>query len=577
MKRFSLLFQRPLLAIGSLILAVLYSIMMPMLAILMQWITNSLVENQGIDFFQIFICLGFAIGIFILSTLYVLTKDRLINFIIKNEKQRIFNQLFSKNISDFREDNTSTYTTILNQDIYIIERDYFETLYSIIGAVSTVIVSLVIMWSIYFKIVFIMLGLVIIGLAIPNLLGSKMGKYKKEYLGSFGQFNGVIKDYFNAFEVIKSYRVLKNIISSFNFYNNDLENKRLRSKLFEDFVLLLSTFTAFILGLTMFLICAYYVSINEIRVGDMIAVVQLSNSIMSPIMMILLSLGQVVSAKKIWNHIDQIKLRKDNATDIDTIEKPINNQINFSKSIDFKQISFAYPGKERNILNDINLSFKKGKKYAIVGTSGSGKTTLLKLILRYYDSYLGSIIFDEYDYHQINDEVVYDNITYMQQHSVMFNDTLEYNLTLGNTVSEELLSQSIDKANLKGIIERLDKGIKTIVQENGNNFSGGEKKRIEICRALLKQSNIIIVDEFSFGLDNLTAKTLEQELVSLDATVINVTHFLEKDILKLYDEIIVIEDGTIKEVGYFDDLYKKGFLFYRLIEKGGLINEQHAS
>lgn len=577
MKRFSLLFQRPLLAIGSLILAVLYSIMMPMLAILMQWITNSLVENQGIDFFQIFICLGFAIGIFILSTLYVLTKDRLINFIIKNEKQRIFNQLFSKNISDFREDNTSTYTTILNQDIYIIERDYFETLYSIIGAVSTVIVSLVIMWSIYFKIVFIMLGLVIIGLAIPNLLGSKMGKYKKEYLGSFGQFNGVIKDYFNAFEVIKSYRVLKNIISSFNFYNNDLENKRLRSKLFEDFVLLLSTVTAFILGLTMFLICAYYVSINEIRVGDMIAVVQLSNSIMSPIMMILLSLGQVVSAKKIWNHIDQIKLRKDNATDIDTIEKPINNQINFSKSIDFKQISFAYPGKERNILNDINLSFKKGKKYAIVGTSGSGKTTLLKLILRYYDSYLGSITFDEYDYHQINDEVVYDNITYMQQHSVMFNDTLEYNLTLGNTVSEELLSQSIDKANLKGIIERLDKGIKTIVQENGNNFSGGEKKRIEICRALLKQSNIIIVDEFSFGLDNLTAKTLEQELVSLDATVINVTHFLEKDILKLYDEIIVIEDGTIKEVGYFDDLYKKGFLFYRLIEKGGLINEQHAS
>ena len=577
MKRFSLLFQRPLLAIGSLILAVLYSIMMPMLAILMQWITNSLVENQGIDFFQIFICLGFAIGIFILSTLYVLTKDRLINSIIKNEKQRIFNQLFSKNISDFREDNTSTYTTILNQDIYIIERDYFETLYSIIGAVSTVIVSLVIMWSIYFKIVFIMLGLVIIGLAIPNLLGSKMGKYKREYLGSFGQFNGVIKDYFNAFEVIKSYRVLKNIISSFNFYNNDLENKRLRSKLFEDFVLLLSTVTAFILGLTMFLICAYYVSINEIRVGDMIAVVQLSNSIMSPIMMILLSLGQVVSAKKIWNHIDQIKLRKDNAADIDTIEKPINNQIDFSKSIDFKHISFAYPGKERNILNDINLSFKKGKKYAIVGTSGSGKTTLLKLILRYYDSYLGSIIFDEYDYHQINDEVVYDNITYMQQHSVMFNDTLEYNLTLGNTVSEELLSQSIDKANLKGIIERLDKGIKTIVQENGNNFSGGEKKRIEICRALLKQSNIIIVDEFSFGLDNLTAKTLEQELVSLDATVINVTHFLEKDILKLYDEIIVIEDGTIKEVGYFDDLYKKGFLFYRLIEKGGLINEQHAS
>lgn len=579
MKRLSLLFQRPLMAVCSLILAVLYSITMPILALLMQWITNSLVENQGIDFQQIFICLGFAIGIFILSALYVLTKDKLINFIIRTEKRRIFNQLFSKNISDFREDNTSTYTTVLNQDIYIIEQDYFETLYSIVGAVSTVIASLVIVWSIYFKIVFIMLGLMVLGLVIPNLLGAKMGQYKKEYLGSFGQFNGVIKDYFNAFEVIKAYRVLSNVIRSFNFYNDDLENKRLRSKLFEDLVLLSSNFTAFVLGLTMFLICAYYVSINEIRVGDMIAVVQLSNSIMNPIMMILLSLGQVVSAKKIWNHIDQIKLRKDGAgaTNINIIEKHVSNKISFSKSIDFKHVSFAYPGKERNILNDINLTFKKGKKYAIVGMSGSGKTTLLKMILRYYDSYSGTITFDGHDYHQITDESVYDNITYMQQHSVMFNDTLEYNLTLGNNVSNKLLFQAIDKANLKQIIERLDKGLKTLVQENGNNFSGGEKKRIEICRALLKQSNIIIVDEFSFGLDNLTAKILEQELVGLDATVINVTHFLDKDILKLYDEIVVIEDGTIKEVGYFDDLYNKGSLFYRLIEKGGEIDEQDAS
>ena len=84
MRRLSLLFQKPLVAIGSLVLAVLYSITMPLLALLMQWITNSLVENQGIDFFQIFICLGFAIGIFILSAVYVLTKYRLINFIITN-------------------------------------------------------------------------------------------------------------------------------------------------------------------------------------------------------------------------------------------------------------------------------------------------------------------------------------------------------------------------------------------------------------------------------------------------------------------------------------------------------------
>ena len=123
-------------------------------------------------------------------------------------------------------------------------------------------------------------------------------------------------------------------------------------------------------------------------------------------MMILLSLGQVVSSKKIWNHIDQIKLRKITQLILIQLEKPINNQINFSKSIDFKHISFAYPGKERNILNDINLSFKKVKICNCRHIWELVRLTLLKLILRYYDSYLGSITFDEYDYHQINDSSV---------------------------------------------------------------------------------------------------------------------------------------------------------------------------
>lgn len=577
MKRFSLLFQKPLMAISSLTLAILYAIALPALALLIQWITNTLVEKQEISSAQVMISLVFAVAVLGISALYVYVKDRLINSIIRMEKNRIFTEVFSKNISDFRKNNTSVYTSVLNQDIYIIEDDYFETLYSIVGGIATVIAAFVIMWFIYYKIIFIMLGLVVAGLIIPNLLGTKMGKYKNEYLVSFGQFNGVIKDYFNAFEVIKAYRVLTNIINSFGRYNNALESKRLKSKLFEDIVLVVSNFAAFMLSLAMFLICAYYVSINEIRVGDMVAVVQLSNSIMSPIMMILLSLGRVISAKKVWNNIDEIKLRKSGVHDIDIDKLHGTDRIQFSKSIEFKDVSFAYPGKEQNTLQDINIAFEKGKKYAIVGMSGSGKTTLLKMILRYFDNYSGSISIDGYEYSKIDDESVYDNITYMQQHSVMFNDTLEYNLTLGNTVSDNLLDQAIDKANLRKTVDKLAKGLKTIVQENGINFSGGEKKRIEICRALLKKSDIVIVDEFSFGLDNLTAKILERELVGLDATVINVTHFLDEDILRLYDEIIVLEDGSIREVGCFDELYDNGALFYRLIEKGGEMNEQHAS
>ena len=120
MKRFSLLFQKPLMAVSSLVLAVLYSVAMPMFAVLMQWITNTLVENKEINFTQIITCLFFAVGIFLTATLYMLIKDRLINSIIKAEKDRIFKEIFSKNICDFRKNNTSVYTSVLNQDIYVI-------------------------------------------------------------------------------------------------------------------------------------------------------------------------------------------------------------------------------------------------------------------------------------------------------------------------------------------------------------------------------------------------------------------------------------------------------------------------
>ena len=103
MKRFSLLFQKPLMAVSSLVLAVLNSIAMPMLALLIQWITNTLVENQEINSTQVVICLGFALGVVGISALYVLVKDQLINSIIRMEKNRIFKDVFNKNICDFRK------------------------------------------------------------------------------------------------------------------------------------------------------------------------------------------------------------------------------------------------------------------------------------------------------------------------------------------------------------------------------------------------------------------------------------------------------------------------------------------
>lgn len=565
--RFGLIFQKPIVASITLFLAVINSIIFPGLAILMQWITNSLIDNRKLEPLQILAGICFIFLALLVSAIYVWVKDRLINAVIKNEKNKIFIDIYKKNICEFRKTNTAVYSSILNQDIYIVENDYFETIFSVVGAISAVSTSLIIMWFIYYKVVFIILALVIAGVLLSNLIGIRMGKYKNEYLTCFGEFNRRTKDFFNAFELIKSYRIIGNILKTFEDLNQNLENKRLRSKLLEDTVALFSNFLAIFLGMAMFLICASYVSAGELRVGDMVAVVQLSNSIMSPIMMIIISLAQILSAKKVWTRIDEIKSYS--TRNEAKKEGAISCSIPFNNSIAIKCVSYRYLGEVEEAVHNINIEFKKKKKYAIIGMSGSGKSTIIKLILRYFDDYSGAIYFDNHEYRDISDNSVYEHITYMQQHSVIFNDTLRNNLTLGEEISDESIYCAIQKTNLLDTVDRLTEGLDTVVNENGDNFSGGERKRIEICRALLRKSDIFIADEFATGLDNYTAKVLEKELVNLDATVINVTHYLDKENLKLYDELIVVDNGCVCERGSFDDLYLKGDILYKLIEKKG--------
>lgn len=270
----------------------------------------------------------------------------------------------------------------------------------------------------------------------------------------------------------------------------------------------------------------------------MVAVTQLSGNITNPIFSMIEAFNKAKAVGDINDKLINMMSKnnqEDNGIEIDE----------FNEKIEIRNLTYSFDN-NRNILKNINLDLYKGKKYAIVG--GSGKSTLIKLILGYYNNYTGNVYIDGIDNRKIRRKSIFKICSIIHQNVFMFDDTVKNNITLYNNYSDKIVDTSIKKAGLNNLINKLEGGINTRVNENGNNFSGGEKQRIAIARAFVKGSNMIILDEATSSLDNETAYNIEDSLLNIkDITCLVVTHRYNSEILRRYDNIIVIKDGKLYE------------------------------
>ena len=211
----------------------------------------------------------------------------------------------------------------------------------------------------------------------------------------------------------------------------------------------------------------------------------------------------------------------------------------------------------------------KGEKVAIVGRSGSGKSTLLRLILRYYDNYNGEILIDGMNSEDIKLSSIYKMMSIIQQNVFMFDDNIGSNIALYGDYSDEEIDKAILNSGLKSLIDSLPNGKNSSVGENGSNLSGGEKQRVSIARALIKNTPIILLDEATASLDAETSYEIENSLLNIEGlTSFVVTHKLNPELLKKYDKIVVLESGEIIETGSFEELMEKKEFFYSLYSLG---------
>ena len=229
-----------------------------------------------------------------------------------------------------------------------------------------------------------------------------------------------------------------------------------------------------------------------------------------------------------------------------TNEKFNNNDYHKIKGrIRIKNLTFSYDTK--TVLNNMSLLIKQKSKVLITGKSGSGKTTLFKLLYKYYYPKDKEIFIDNKDINSLSLETIRKNITYVSQNENLFTDTIKNNITLYRDISEEKFKQVCKITELDEFINNMYLGYETKIEENGLNLSGGQKQRIILARALLKEGNIILIDESLSEVDiNLERKILKNIFKYYkEKTILVISHRLDN--LDLYDRLIRIENNILIE------------------------------
>lgn len=236
-------------------------------------------------------------------------------------------------------------------------------------------------------------------------------------------------------------------------------------------------------------------------------------------------------------------------------------------TISFDNVHFAYDS-ERPILKGISFEVPAGKTVAIVGPSGAGKSTISRLLFRFYDIQSGSIRIDGKDIRDVTQESLRASIGMVPQDTVLFNDTILYNVRYGRmSATEEEVTRAAELAQIKDFILRLPDGFRTMVGERGLKLSGGEKQRVAIARTILKAPPILMLDEATSALDTQTEQEIQAalDLVSRDRTTLVIAHRLSTVIGA--DEIIVLKEGEIAERGRHADLLAAGGLYAQMWDR----------
>lgn len=485
-------------------------------------------------------------------------RENLLKEVFINLKNDLFSNIIKMNIEDFNKNNTGNYISILDNDMNLLSRSYFDNVLSIYSVSMSFIFSFITVCFLNYTITIILIMIAICSIIIPKIFKKKVGIIQEEYSEKMKGYTSQIKDFFEGFQVIKSFNIQENVINSHESYNASREKTGCKARIVIYSAGWISMIFSTIMYISTYIIGGYFSIKGIISVGLVVSLSQLIGGVVAPLEQLPAILSEINSTVKIREKLQLIlELKADYTKGI--IPK------NLPSEIEFKDVTFSYNNLEVNAIRNLNLKFKANKKYAIVGESGSGKSTVAKLLLNFYRCNKGKVEIDNEDISYIDSNYLYHSVSYIHQNVFLFDDTLRENITLYKEYTDDEVLKVVELAGLSDFVRKLPNGINMKVGENGNLFSGGEKQRIGIARALICESKFLILDEATSSLDNITSAQIYNSVLNLKNTsTIIITHQLNENILGKCDYIYVMKNGSIVEEGSLNQLLNKKGYFYSL-------------
>ncbi|MGG2092654.1 ABC transporter ATP-binding protein [Bacillus sp. S13(2024)] len=555
MKKYIL--KKPIISLLTILLTIISSLATVYVALLLQEVIDLATKKDFNQFgTTIIVALIYFILLGVLKYLSTLFGKKMIQIITQSMRTDIFLGIMNKNTNEFAKVNSADYISLLSNDIKIVEENYLLPMLEILSNIAVFVGTLVLILKFSPIVAAYLFVALFVMFIVPSLIGKNMQTKQNELAAQYALFTKSIKDYFSGFEVIKSYNMNKFIKNKFLDENKELAQVKYNADKLLTLNATVSDVLATVSMLSVIFIGAYLVLIDNITVGTLVALIQLSSFFVNPIMIIMQSVPKIKSTKPILERIENNAcIQNDNIS---------GAPATYENEIIFNNVSFSYDSdSEKNILNNISLRFERGKKYAIVGPSGCGKTTLIKLLTGNYQNYSGDIFYDETSLKDLNKTSLNNLLSVLHQNVYLFDSSFHFNICLHNNYNMEKFREAILFSGLDGLIEEKNSDVHFLVGENGANLSGGQKQRTAFARSIIKNPQLLILDEGTSSLDIKTSRELESKLLALkDTTVISITHKIDESILNQYDEIIYIEKGSIIEHGSFSDLTVKQGSFY---------------
>ncbi|MBH8032052.1 ABC transporter ATP-binding protein, partial [Clostridioides difficile] len=495
----------------------------------------------------------------ILSYLYSLMKNK-VTISLKIKLLNHVSKLSGRYYSNMKTGNT---LSIIENDIFVLKNFGAELIFSILENLITAIVAIFFLMKIRYDLFLVVLILQVSLALIQTKITKIISKDTKEVREESGIISNITQEYIsNIMSIVITKSKLKFFISYLRKERN-LARKFLRLDMIMAGNISASQILNGFVTMSVYGFGGYNIINKKMTIGELIAFQQYTSFLIGPCISIIRSINRIqqskVSIDRVYSIIDE------------EIEIKVNNMghiINLKNcnSIKLSNVYFKYYNDSDYVLDNISMEFRKGEITALVGGSGCGKSTIINLIYRLWDVTDGNIFIDNINIKDINLKSLRDNITIVTQDLLIFDDTIKNNIIINNNVSDDILNEICKIVGLNDYINTLDNGLDTIVGEKGTKISGGQKQRIALARALISNNNILILDEATSSLDNISQNAILNNISKYikDKIVIIIAHRLST--IKSANNIYVLEKGTVIESGNNKELFEANGMYKKLVK-----------